>query len=117
AAVAHERFTVTLLAVEPYPAQPSADVDGYQAIFVVDAPADLVPTPFPSATAPPGPDSAVLPVLCINDFAVLRMNSGGASEPAILLTEPLPQSAATDYGAAHTLCNKTFGPEWVPAGP
>lgn len=63
------------------------------------------------------PDTAVLSVLCVNDFAALRMNMGGAREPAILLTEPLPQSAATDYGTAHGLCNKTFGPEWVPAAP
>ncbi|HAJ38150.1 MAG TPA: hypothetical protein DCL15_20960, partial [Chloroflexi bacterium] len=32
-------------------------------------------------------------------------------------TEPLAQDAATDYGQAHALCNKTFGPEWVHAGP
>ena len=116
-AITHELFTVTLLAVEPYPAQSSVPVEGYLATFVVDAPAGLVPTPFPGATATPAPDTAVLPVLCTNDFAVLRMNAGGESEPAILLTEPLPQDAATDYGAAHALCNKTFGPEWVPAGP
>ena len=117
AAITHELFTVTLLAVEPYPAQAGAAVENYLATFVVDAPADLLPTPLPGATATPVPDASVLPVLCTNDFAVLRMNMGGESEPAILLTDPLPQDAATDYGAAHALCNKTFGPEWVPAGP
>ena len=115
--ITHELFTMTLLAVEPYPAQSGVPIEGYLATFVVDAPASLVPTPFPGATATPVPDTAVLPVLCTNDFALLRMNAGGESEPAILLTEPLPQDAATDYGAAHALCNKTFGPEWVTAGP
>ena len=52
---------------------------------------------------------ALLPLLCINDFAVFRMNIGGDEEPAILFTEPLPQDAATDYGTVHPLCNKTFG--------
>jgi len=117
AAIAHDVFTVTLLAVAPYPAQDGSAADAYLATFVVDAPAGLAPTPFPGATATPVPDTAVLPVLCTNDFAVLRMNSGGDSEPAIQLTAPLAQNAATDYGSAHALCNKTFGPEWVPAGP
>jgi hypothetical protein len=45
------------------------------------------------------------------------MNAGGADEPAVQFTEPLAQDAATDYGQAHALCNKTFGPEWVQAGP
>lgn len=117
AAITHELFTVTLLAVEPYPAQTGAAVENYLATFVVDAPADLLPTPLPGATATPVPDVSLLPALCTNDFAVVRMNLGGESEPAILLTDPLPQDAATDYSSAHALCNKTFGPEWVPADP
>ncbi len=117
AAITHEHFTVTLVAVEPYPAQHGTVVENYLATFVVDAPAGLAPTPFPGATATPAPDTAVLPVLCTNDFAVLRMNLGGDTEPAIQLTAPLPQDAATDYGAAHALCNKTFGAEWVTASP
>lgn len=112
-------FTVRLLQVTPYPEQPDAPIaaDAYVATFVVAAP-DGLPTPFPTATAPAvTPDAARLPLLCINDFALIRLAAGADDGPAIQFTEPLTQDAATDYGQAHALCNKTFGPEWVHAGP
>ena len=63
------------------------------------------------------PVAGLRTLICINQFDVTRVNIGGATEPAIQFTDPLPQDATTDYGAAHALCNQTFGPEWVQAGP
>ncbi|HHY58601.1 MAG TPA: hypothetical protein GYA08_24555 [Chloroflexi bacterium] len=119
ATIAHDGFMVQLLQVTPYPAQPGAAIaaDAYLAVFVVEAPPGL-PTPIPTATLPAvTPEAAQLPLLCINDFALVRMAAGASDEPAIEFTEPLAQDAATDYGQAHALCNKTFGAEWVQAGP
>lgn len=119
AEIVHDGFTVRLLQVAPYPEQPGAAPapDTYVATFVVTSP-DWLPTPFPTATAPAvTPDAARLPLLCINDFALTRLAAGAADDPAILFTEPVAQDAATDYGQAHALCNKTFGAEWVQAGP
>ncbi len=118
ASIEHEGFTVRLLQVTPYPQTPDSPIaaDAYVATFVVDVPADLIPTPLPARTPTATPDAAVLPLLCVNDFALIRMSSGD-EEPAIQLTEPLPQSAAVNYLEAHPLCNRVFGPEWVPASP
>lgn len=119
AAILHDGFTVRLLQVAPYPEQPGVAMppDAYVATFVVGAPEDMA-TPILTATSPAvAPDAAQLPLLCINDFALVRMAAGASDGPAIQFTEPLAQDAATDYGQAHALCNKTFGPEWVHAGP
>jgi hypothetical protein len=119
AEIAHAGFVVRLVQVTPYPEQPGAAPapDAYVATFVVAAP-DWLPTPFPTATAPAVTlDAARLPLLCINDFALVRIAAGANDGPVIQFTDPLPQDAATDYGQAHALCNKTFGAEWVQAGP
>ncbi len=119
ASIEHEGFTVRLLQVTPYPERPNTPIaaDAYLATFAVDVPAELIPTPLPARAPTATPDAAVLPLLCVNDFALIRMSSGGAEEPAIQLTESLPQSAATNFLEAHPLCNKVFGSEWVPASP
>lgn len=119
ASIEHEGFTVQLLQVAPYPETPDAPIaaDAYLATFAVDVPPDLIPTPLPARTPTATPDAAVLPLLCVNDFALVRMSIHGGEEPAIQFTEPLPQSAAVNYLEAHPLCNKVFGPEWVPASP
>jgi hypothetical protein len=116
AAIDHAGYTLRLTQVTPYPERGEAELpaDAYVATFVVDAPAAL---DAPVAAATGAADTVRLPLLCINEFAVNRMNAGGADEPAVQFTEPLAQDAATDYGQAHALCNKTFGPEWVQAGP
>lgn len=121
ATIDHAGYTLRLTQVKPYPEAGEAELpaDAYVATFVVDAPAGAAATAFdaPVTAAPGTVDTARLPLLCINEFAVNRMNAGGAEERAVQFTEPLAQDAATDYGQAHALCNKTFGPEWVQAGP
>ena len=120
AEITHGGYTLRLLQVTPYPEGAASDIpaDAYVATFAVEAPAGGAAPP---TTAAPGataaPDAGLRPLLCVNSFAVTRMNIGGAAEPAIQFTDPLPQDAATDYGAAHALCNRTFGLEWVQAGP
>ncbi len=119
ATIDHDGFTVRLVQVTPYPEGPNASIaaDVYAATFVVET---QVMASVPGLAATPTPttgETALLPLLCINDFAALRLAAGGADEPAILFTEPLTQDAATDYGQVHALCNKTFGAEWVHAGP
>lgn len=119
ALITHDGYTVQLTAVAPYPegAETTIAADAYVATFVVESLEPSTAPPPASAPAAAQPDNALLPLLCINDFAVIRMSIGGPAEPAIRFTEPVAQDAATDYGAAHALCNKTFGPEWVQAGP
>jgi hypothetical protein len=121
AEIVHDGFAVRLRQVAPYPEHPDAPIaaDAYVATFVVDA---LVPLPtlLPTITAPAvTPDASQLPLLCINDFALVRLAAGiaAANERTVQFTMPLAQDAATDYGRAHALCNKPFGPEWVQAGP
>ena len=119
AEIMHDGFSVRLLQVAPYPQHPDAPISPqeYIATFVVVAP-EWVPTPFPTATSPAvTPDAAQLPLLCINDFALTRIAAGAADAPPIQFTEAVAQDAATDYGQAHALCNKTFGAEWVHANP
>ena len=121
AEIVHDGFTVRLRQAAPYPAQPDAPIPAgdYVATFVVDAPASLATT-VPTAAAPVvTADAAQLPLLCINDFALVRRAAGAAAdgELAVQFTTPLAQSAATDYGQAHALCNKPFGAEWMQAGP
>jgi hypothetical protein len=121
AEIVHDGFTVRLLQVAPYPEHPDTPLtaDAYVATFVVDAPAGLA-TPAPTLAAPSvTPDASQLPLLCINDFALVRLAAGIAAddELAVQFTTPLAQDAATDYGQAHALCNKTFGAEWVHANP
>lgn len=119
AEIVHDGFTVRLLQVAPYPEHPDTPLtaDAYVATFIVDASAELA-TPLPTIAAPAvTPDASWLPLLCINDFMLVRMAAGTADGPAVQFTEPVAQDAATDYGQAHALCNKTFGAEWVHAGP
>ena len=121
AEIVHDGFTVRLLQVAPYPEHPDTPLtaDAYVATFVVDAPAGLA-TLAPTIAAPSvTPDASWLPLLCINDFALVRLAAGIAAddEVAIQFTVPLAQDAATDYGQVHALCNKTFGAEWVHANP
>ena len=125
ATIVHDGYTLHLTQVTPYPEQPDAPItaDAYVATFVAQTPATAASTPAsaqPVTAAPDTPDlsaTLLLPLLCINDFALVRMAAGVPPEPAIQFTAALAQDAATDYGEAHALCNKTFGPEWVQAGP
>lgn len=121
AEIVHDGFAVQLRQVAPYPQHPDTPIaaDAYIATFVVSA-LDSLPAPTPTITAAAvTPEVSRLPLLCINDFALIRLAAGIAAdnERAVQFTMPLDQDAATDYGQAHALCNKPFGAEWVQAGP
>ena len=119
ATVEHAGYTLRLTQVTPYPEGADTDIpaDAYVATFVVEAPAGAAAPPTTAAPETAAPDAGLRPLLCSNQSALIRMNLGGAVEPVIQFTDPLPQDAATEYGAVHALCNKTFGPEWVHTGP
>ncbi|MBK8049117.1 MAG: hypothetical protein IPK16_19575 [Anaerolineales bacterium] len=116
----HGGYTLRLSQVTPYPETTEPiSTTAYQATFVAIAPANAIVQPTAAIEPPQANPSTgeALPLLCVNEFAAIRVSSGGAAEPVIQLTDPIRQDEAPGYGEAHALCNKPFGPEWVQAGP
>jgi hypothetical protein len=116
----HGGYILRLEQVTPYP-ETAGPIPGsaYEATFVAIAPASAAVESGQGAESTPAAESSLesLPLLCVNEFAAIRMSIGGEAEPVVQFTDPIRQDEASGYAEAHALCNKPFGPEWVQAGP